>query len=287
MSQAEHYAMGLRFGLKGMNTALVDRIGRERLTAGGKHYPVPGGMLETAENLRAEYGISRQAQDALAYASHRRAVAAHEDGRFADELVPIEVPGRRGAVVVDRDEHPRADASLEQALRAGLRAVRAQQDPESTVTAGNSSGQNDGAAVAIVTTRDKAAALGLRPLAPIGVVGGGRGGALAHGDRPGSGHRPGAEACRAGAGRRRSDRTQRGLRRAGPGVHHGARPVRGRPGSGQCERLRDLAGASGGCHRRADSRHAACANSIDARRGYGVERCASAAGRAWPRSSSG
>ncbi|MFC0315620.1 acetyl-CoA C-acetyltransferase [Gordonia phosphorivorans] len=163
MSQAEHYAMGLRFGLKGADTALVDRIGRGRLTAGGKLYPVPGGMLETAENLRAEYGISRQAQDALAYASHRRAVAAHEEGRFADELVPIEVPGRRGAVVVDRDEHPRADASLEQL--AQLRAVRAQQDPESTVTAGNSSGQNDGAAVAIVTTRDKAAALGLRPLA--------------------------------------------------------------------------------------------------------------------------
>ncbi|GAA4752184.1 acetyl-CoA C-acetyltransferase [Gordonia alkaliphila] len=163
MSQAEHYAMGLRFGLKGADTALVDRIGRGRLTPGGKFHPVPGGMLETAENLRAEYGITRAAQDELAYQSHRRAVAAHEEGRFADEIVPVTVPGRRGDTVVDRDEHPRPDASLEQL--ATLKPVRAGQDPASTVTAGNSSGQNDGAAVAIVTTPEKAAQLGLRPLA--------------------------------------------------------------------------------------------------------------------------
>lgn len=167
MSQAEHYALGLRFGLKGGDSALLDRIGRGRITAGGRFHPVPGGMLETAENLRAEYGISREDQDALAYASHRRAVAAHEEGRFAEEIVPVTVDPRRGAgngeVVVDRDEHPRADVTLEQL--AGLRAVRRREDPASTVTAGNASGQNDGAAVCIVTTREKADALGLRPLA--------------------------------------------------------------------------------------------------------------------------
>ncbi|GAA3949587.1 acetyl-CoA C-acetyltransferase [Gordonia caeni] len=163
MSQAEHYALGLRFGLRGADTALVDRIGRGRLTAGGRHHPVPGGMLETAENLRAEYGISREAQDELAYTSHRRAVTAHDEGRFADELVSVTVEGRRGTTVIDRDEHPRADVSLEQL--AALRPVRGGHDPESTVTAGNSSGQNDGAAVCVVTTREKAAELGLRPLA--------------------------------------------------------------------------------------------------------------------------
>ena len=163
MSQAEHYALGLRFGLRGDSTPLSDRIGRGRVTSGGRHYPVPGGMLETAENLRAEYGISRQAQDELAFASHRRAVAAHEEGRFADELVPVTVSSRRGDTVVDRDEHPRPDISLE--ALGKLRPVRLATDPDSTVTAGNSSGQNDGAAACLVTTRERADELGLRPLA--------------------------------------------------------------------------------------------------------------------------
>jgi acetyl-CoA C-acetyltransferase len=82
-------------------------------------------MIETAENLRKAYGISREEQDQLAVRSHQRAVAAHEAGKFADELVPVTVPGKRGKpdTVVDRDENPRADASVE-ALGA-LRAIRA------------------------------------------------------------------------------------------------------------------------------------------------------------------
>ncbi|WP_216893677.1 acetyl-CoA C-acetyltransferase [Nocardia alni] len=163
MSQAEHYALGLRFGLRGESTALADRIGRGRVTAGGKHYPVPGGMLETAENLRKEYSITREAQDELALTSHRRAVAAQQDGRFAQEIVPITVSTRRGEVEHDRDEHPRPDASIESL--SALKAVRRKADAESTVTAGNASGQNDGAAACIVTTRDKAEQHGLRPLA--------------------------------------------------------------------------------------------------------------------------
>ncbi len=165
MSQVEHYALGLRFGLRGADGRLDDRLNRARATAGGHRYPVDGGMLETAENLRAEFGIGRIEQDELALASHRRAVAAHERGAFADELVPVRVPGRRGGeeTLVDRDEHPRADASM--AALAALTPVRRRVDPEATVTAGNSSGQNDGAAVCIVTTREKAAQLGLRPLA--------------------------------------------------------------------------------------------------------------------------
>jgi acetyl-CoA C-acetyltransferase len=162
MSQAEHYALGLRFGLRGESTPLSDRIGRGRVTAGGRNYPVPGGMLETAENLRREYDISREAQDRLALTSHQRAVAAHEDGRFAEEIVPVTVPTRRGTVVVDRDEHPRADASLE--TLTALKPVRRSVDADATVTAGNASGQNDAAAACIVTTRERAEQLGLRAL---------------------------------------------------------------------------------------------------------------------------
>jgi len=163
MSQAEHYALGLRFGLRGDSTPLSDRIGRGRVTAGGRNYPVPGGMLETAENLRREYGITREAQDQLALTSHQRAVAAQRDGRFAEEIVPVTVSTRRGDVTIDSDEHPRADASLE--ALAELKPVRRSVDPESTVTAGNASGQNDAAAVCLVTTRERAEELGLRPLA--------------------------------------------------------------------------------------------------------------------------
>ncbi|MFF0814443.1 acetyl-CoA C-acetyltransferase [Rhodococcus sp. NPDC003318] len=164
MSQAEFYATGMRWGVKGEAVALSDRLARARVTAGGRNFPVPGGMIETAENLRAEFSISRADQDALAVQSHQRAAAAQQAGRFADEIVGVPVPQRKSdPVVVDTDEHPRADTSVESLAK--LRAIRAGIDPESTVTAGNASGQNDGAAVCIVTTAEKAAALGLRPLA--------------------------------------------------------------------------------------------------------------------------
>jgi acetyl-CoA C-acetyltransferase len=163
MSQAEHYTLGARFGLRGDSAPLWDRIARGRITSGGRRHPVPGGMLETAENLRREFEISREAQDELAFQSHSRAVAAQESGRFAEEIVPVAVKGRSGVQQVVRDEHPRADVSLE--TLAALRPVRVALDPQATVTAGNASGQNDGAAACIVTTREKAAALGLQPLA--------------------------------------------------------------------------------------------------------------------------
>ncbi|TDX08465.1 acetyl-CoA C-acetyltransferase [Kribbella sp. VKM Ac-2566] len=158
MSQVEHYALGLRTGIRG-NVELNDRLIRARETAGGKYHPVPGGMLETAENVRREYGISRQEQDEFALRSHQRAVAAQTDGRFADELIPVEVP-KRGLITAD--EHPRPDTSLEGL--AALRPVMLEDDPEATVTAGNASGQNDGAAVCVVTTRHEAERRGLRPL---------------------------------------------------------------------------------------------------------------------------
>ena len=164
MSQAEFYATGMRWGVKGEAVALNDRLARARVTAGGDLHPVPGGMIETAENLRREYGISRQEQDEYALRSQQNTAAAVDGGLFADEIVPVTVPGRRGKdpVVVDRDEHPRPDTTLEGL--AGLRPIMSRTDPEATVTAGNSSGQNDAAALCVVTTREEAERRGLRPL---------------------------------------------------------------------------------------------------------------------------
>jgi len=163
MSQAEFYALGLRWGIKGGGVRLEDRLARPRVTAGGIHHPVPGGMIETAENLRREYGISRAEQDELALRSHTLALAAQDAGRFAEEIVPVTVRKRGEELRIDRDEHPRADTTLERL--GGLRALMAGSDPEATVTAGNASGQNDAAAVCIVTHPEKAAELGLEPLA--------------------------------------------------------------------------------------------------------------------------
>src|SRR6476661_7756421 len=113
MSQVEHYALGLRTGVRAGGVELMDRLDRARITAGGRDHPVPGGMLETAENLRREYAIPREQQDELALRSHERAVAAGGDGRFAEEIVPVAV----GDELVAVDEHPRADASLEALAR--------------------------------------------------------------------------------------------------------------------------------------------------------------------------
>ncbi|UWP85651.1 acetyl-CoA C-acetyltransferase [Dactylosporangium fulvum] len=164
MSQVEHYAVGLRTGVKQGGIEFLDRLDRARETAGGKNFPVAGGMLETAENLRRAYSISREEQDEFALLSQHRAGLANDEGRFARELVPVTVPGRRGkpAVVVDCDEHPRPETTLDDLAR--LRPVRLGIDPESTVTAGNASGQNDGAAMCVVTTRENAERLGLLPL---------------------------------------------------------------------------------------------------------------------------
>ena len=163
MSQAEFYATGIRWGIRGGGVALEDRLARGRVTAGGREHPVPGGMIETAEALRREYAIPRSEQDEFALRSHRLAVAAQQDGTFAEEIVPITVSTRREQRVVDSDEHPRADTSLERL--AALRPIMVASDPEATVTAGNASGQNDGAAICIVTHPERAAELGLRPFA--------------------------------------------------------------------------------------------------------------------------
>jgi 3-oxoadipyl-CoA thiolase len=115
---------------------------------------------ETAEIVAAKYGITREAQDSFALESQRRAGAAQQEGRFADEIVSVEVEGRRQTTVVDRDEHPRPDTTAEQLAR--LRPVfRA----DGTVTAGNSSGLNDGAAALLVMSAERGRELGVEPIA--------------------------------------------------------------------------------------------------------------------------
>jgi acetyl-CoA C-acetyltransferase len=163
MSQAEFYAMGIRWGVKGGAVELADRLARPRVTAGGTRHVIDGGMIETAENVRRDYAIPRAEQDELALRSHQRAVAAAQDGTFAEEIVPVTVTTRKEQRTIADDEHPRDDTTLEKL--AALRPIMARTDPDATVTAGNASGQNDGAAVCIVTHADKAAELGLQPFA--------------------------------------------------------------------------------------------------------------------------
>jgi 3-oxoadipyl-CoA thiolase len=125
------------------------------------HYPYS--MGETAENVAERWEVGRDLQDTFAVESHRRAVAAIEAGRFDAQIVPVTVPQRKGeSVVVSRDEHPRSDTS-EDAL-AGLRPAFRE---GGTVTAGNSSGINDGASAVLLVEADRARALGLRPIARV------------------------------------------------------------------------------------------------------------------------
>lgn len=162
MTNVAFYSTDMRWGGGRTGVQIHDGLARGRTTSGGKLYPVPGGMLETAENLRRQYGISRQEQDELAVASHQRAVAAQKDGILAEEIIPVAARTRAGEEMIDVDEHPRADTTLESLGR--LKPVLVKRDPNATVTAGNSSGQNDAASMCIVTTPEKAAELGLTPL---------------------------------------------------------------------------------------------------------------------------
>ena len=127
-----------------------------------RHYPYS--MGETAENVAERWGVSRERQDAFAMESQRRAVAAIDAGRFDDQIVPIAVPQRKGAsLIVARDEHPRADSTAE-----GLARLKPAFRPDGgTVTAGNSSGLNDGASAVLLVEAERARELGLRPLARV------------------------------------------------------------------------------------------------------------------------
>lgn len=161
MSNIEYYTTAMRGGARSGNVALYDRLdrGRERSQPEERFGPISG-MIETAENLAREYGISREAADQYAVQSHQRAHAATEGGRFDDEIVPVEVPQRRGeAVVLERDEGIRPEADMDALSR--LRPLM----PDGVVTAGNASQQNDAAAACLVVAEDVLAELDLEPLA--------------------------------------------------------------------------------------------------------------------------
>jgi 3-oxoadipyl-CoA thiolase len=122
----------------------------------------PFSMGETAENVVERCGVTREEQDAFALQSQQRWKAAHDAGRFADEIVPIDVPDGRSTRTFDADEHPRPDATLESLAK--LRPAFTE-EPSGTVTAGNSSGINDGAGALLVMSHARARELGLKPMA--------------------------------------------------------------------------------------------------------------------------
>ena len=155
---AEGFAGG---PLQSFDTSLGWRFPNPRLAA---RFPLES-MGETAENVAAHYQVPRAAQDEFALRSHQRAVAAFDSGHFRGELLPVTVPGagkKDPATVVDRDEQPRADTSLEKLAR-----LKAAFREGGSVTAGNSSSLNDGAAALLIASARKAAELGLKPLARI------------------------------------------------------------------------------------------------------------------------
>jgi len=159
MSAAPHVLNGSRNGIRMGNGKLEDTMIVDALTDAFHSYH----MGVTAENVAKKYGVTREEQDAFAVASQNKAEAAQKAGKFRDEIVPVEVPQRRGdPVVFDSDEYIRIGATVED-----LAKLRPAFDKEGSVTAGNASGINDGAAAAVVMSADEAERRGVRPLARI------------------------------------------------------------------------------------------------------------------------
>jgi acetyl-CoA C-acetyltransferase len=157
MSRVPYYAEGARWGTKMGNVELVDGMYRD-----GFNDPLSGLVMgETAENLARQYEITRDEQDEFALRSQRRAAVAIDTGRFDAEIAPVEIKGRKGeGVIFSRDEHPRADTSLE-----SLRKLPPAFAKHGTVTAGNSSGITDGAAAICVMSEEALKATSVKPLA--------------------------------------------------------------------------------------------------------------------------
>ncbi|CND00014.1 acetyl-CoA C-acetyltransferase [Yersinia intermedia] len=159
MSQAPYLMDSkARWGYRLGDGQLFDVILKDGLMCATHDYH----MGITAENVAKEYGISREAQDALALASQQKAVAAISSGAFAQEIVPVTVKNRKGDITVDTDEFPKAGTTAE-----GLTKLRPAFSKDGTVTAGNASGINDGAAALVVMSESRARQLGLTPLARI------------------------------------------------------------------------------------------------------------------------
>ena len=158
MSTVPYSIDSLRWGAR-MNHVEI----RDTMWDGVTCIGVGPAMGITAENLAEKYNISREAQDQLAYESHMKAVAAIKEGRFKEEIVPIEVRGRKGkTIMVDTDEHPRADTTIEK-----LSKLKPTFKEGGMVTAGNASGINDGSAAMVIMSKSKADELGVTPMARV------------------------------------------------------------------------------------------------------------------------
>jgi acetyl-CoA C-acetyltransferase len=160
MSNIEYYSTDMRWGSRAGSVKMHDRLdrGRERSQPEARFGRISG-MIETAENLAKQYGISREAADEYAARSHQRAAAAWQAGKFTDEIVPVSVPQRKGEPLVfsqDEGVRPEATASSLSKLRPLLK--------DGTVTAGNASQQNDAAAACLIVAEDKLEELGLTPM---------------------------------------------------------------------------------------------------------------------------
>lgn len=159
MSRAPYLLEKARFGYRMGDSQVIDEMIRDGLWDAFENCH----MGITAENVCADYHLTREELDQFALESQQRAVHAIESGTFRDEIVPVEVPGRKGPTIFDRDQQPRAETTAE-----ALAQLRPAFKPQGgMVTAGNSSGLNDGAAAVVVTSRQKAEQLGLKPLASI------------------------------------------------------------------------------------------------------------------------
>ncbi|WP_377807259.1 acetyl-CoA C-acyltransferase family protein [Azospirillum sp. A29] len=155
MSRGPYFVPSARWGSRLGDGALVDYMN------GILHDPWQKiHMGVTAENVAARYGIDRETQDVLALESQRRAAHAIAEGRFKDQIVPVEIASRKGTIVFDTDEHVRGDVTPE-----GLAKMKPVFKKDGSVTAGNASGLNDGAAAVVLADARRAAALGLKPLA--------------------------------------------------------------------------------------------------------------------------
>jgi len=161
MSNVEHYSTDIRSGARMGPTTMHDRLSRGRVMSQPiARFGIISGMIETAENLAKDYKITREEADAYAVMSHRRATAAWAQNKFADELVPVSVPKKRGETeLFAKDEGFRPDASME--TLGALKAI----EKDGIVTAGNASQQNDAAAACLVVAEDKLSELGLEPIA--------------------------------------------------------------------------------------------------------------------------
>ena len=225
MSMAPHCAH-LRSGVKMGDFQMVDTMIKDGLWDAFNGYH----MGNTAENVAREFQITRDAQDAFAVASQNKAEAAQKAGRFKDEIVPVTIKTRKGDIVVDKDEYIRAGTTLEAVAK-----LRPAFQKDGTVTAGNASGINDGAAAVVLMTAAEAAKRGLTPLARIvsWATAGVDPAVMGTGPIPAS--RKALEEGRLDGRRPRPDRGERGLRRAG---------LRGQqghglgPGEGQRQRRR-------------------------------------------------